>query len=113
MKFKEIILKENSREALDTEFMFEIAAARADEISLIKFIYDFSKQHDIMTAQRLASSIIRRAKSLKRDGKIQFFATKKSFSSMTTEAIFLINKYPSFIEDNVAEEPYEFIYIKL
>lgn len=108
MIIKRIDLKSTSNDAAHTEIMFEVAAARADGCELVRFDIKPNDDSNYPTS-RLYDGVIRVVKSLKQKKLIQFYATGESFSNATTEASFLINKYPDLIE--TAGE--YFVYVKV
>ena len=94
------------------ELRFAVASERAEGTELLRVDIPFSeneKEH-----VKIMSSITKTLKQMKEERLIQFYATKKSFSSATTESQFLLNKYPSVficgITDNMNAD---FVYIKL
>lgn len=105
--YKIIDLKAENIDSMTTEIMFEVAGARADGSELIRLnIYnDEAKLYD---------SAIKLLKNMKQKGLIQFFATEKSFSSGSTEASFLMNKYQDSISiSNDESGAVSFIYVKI
>lgn len=105
--YKIIDLKAENIDSMTTEIMFEVAAARADGNELIRL-----NINNVET--RLYDGAIKLLKNMKQKGLIQFFATEKSFSNGSTEAIFLMNKYQDNISltDNESGEV-SFIYVKI
>ena len=106
MNCKEMILRSNTPDAASTEIMYEIAAARADRLDLIRLSFN----NENVDTNKLFSSAIKLLKMMKQKGSIQFFATEDSFRRSTTEAIFLLNKYADAIQTT---GECKFIYIKL
>jgi hypothetical protein len=108
MIIKRIDLKSTSNDAVHTEILFEVAAARADGCELVRF--DIKPNEDSnYPIERLYDGVLRVVKSLKQKNLIQFYATGESFVNATTEASFLINKYPDLIETTGEY----FVYFKL
>ena len=114
VKCKEILLKSSTKEALETEIMYEIATAKVDKAELVKVDMELehSEKH-IAENAKLISYLIRTLKSMKSDGRIQFFATEDSFAKQTTEAVFLINKYPQYFEIGRLGNGEKSIYVKI
>ncbi len=112
MVLKKILLRSNLPEHLATEIMYEIAAARADGAELIR-IETSTSEDGASVYKKLYSSLIRLLKGMKDDGRIQFFATKDNFDSLSTEAVFLQNKYPTHFESISSEDGKDYLYIKL
>ena len=115
MSYKEINIRSFGADSVATEIMYEIAAARADAVEIIRFNIFYGLDADTMNeGKKIYSSAIRLLKNMKQKGSIQFIATSDSFESGSTESSFLYNKYPSLFESSpVAEEGKSFIYVKL
>ncbi len=109
MKIKYIQLKSGLGDEALTEIMFEIASARAEGAGLLRF--ELNEQDESFS--KLMLYIIRKLKGMKQKGHIQFFATSDSFEKGSTEAIFLMNKYPALFECVNADEIKKYIYVKL
>ena len=110
--YKEIGLRSDIKEKIETEIMYEIASARADDVEFIRL--DIESSADFVKTRKIIATVIRTLKAMKSDGRIQFFATDNNFKSMSTEAIFLINKYPNYFENIHPTKNGElFIYIKI
>ena len=111
MKYKTIKLLGNNSQELNTELAFEIAVAKADGEELIKF--DVQDSDDAAyTATKKLSTIKKLLRTMKDGRKIQFYASADSFEKSSTEAVFLINKYPDIIE-NIPSDQGEYIFVKL
>lgn len=101
----------NGDDAL-VEMRFNIASARAAKAELMRL--DIPYGDDEKEYKKIFNSLTRELKSMKEERLIQFFATKKSFSDHTTEAAFLLNKYPSvFLCGLTDNENAGYIYIKI
>ena len=85
------------------ETLFVIAAARADGASAVCF--EFSEQ-----TTKTVPAVKKALRSLKRRGVIQMLASKDDFENETTEAVFLLNKFP---EIEARSSIGELIYAKL
>ena len=112
MKYKTIKLLGNNSQELSTEAAFEIAVAKADGEELIKFNAQDSEDDASYTATKKIAALKKILRSMKESRKIQFYATAESFDKSSTEAVFLINKYPDILE-NITVNQGEYIYIKL
>ena len=113
MSYKEITLKSQNPSAAFTEIMFEIATARVDSVDLLRInIFEENDIDDSLEQKRFISIIIKYVKSLKQNGVFQFYATADSFRQLTTEAVFLQNKYPEIFSVDKNLEGV-FIYIKI
>lgn len=114
IKCKEILLKSSTKEGLETEVMYEIATAKVDSIELIKIGIKLPDAEDCRAeSNKLISSLIRVLKNMKADGRIQFFATEENFAKQTTEAVFLLNKYPTYFESIKLCSGERNIYVKI
>ena len=106
MVIKYFTLKAAQPDQIFTEIMYEIASARSDRAELVRIDFQAGR------GKKFIDTTIRVLKKMKTEGRIQFFATKDSFSSLNTEAVFLQNKYPEYFASPVSSEG-ELIYIKL
>lgn len=105
--YKIIDLKAENIDSMTTEIMFEVAGARADGSELIRLNINNDEK-------KLSDGAIKLLKNMKQKGLIQFFATEKSFSSGSTEASFLMNKYQDIISlTNNEGGEVSFIYVKI
>ena len=114
MKYKVIELRGKEARDLTTEAMFEIASAKADGLELIRFNIHLLTDGAENLAKKNLKPVIKTLKNMKSTGQIQFFATPESFKTSSTEAVFLINKYPTLfanIDDESETDTY--IYIKI
>ncbi len=110
MKYKELNLIGTEPRDLTTELMFELASARVEDTELVRFNIIISEP----MAKKNVSTITKVLKNMKSSGQIQFFATKESFNSSSTEAVFLINKYPELFENIPATTDVNiYFYVKL
>ena len=109
MKIKNIQIKSIEGDTALTEIMFEIASARAEKIELLRFDLD----DRVEGYSKLLSFVIRKLKNMKQRGQIQFFALDDSFERNSTEAVFLLNKYPEYFENIQVNEPKGYIYVKI
>ena len=112
MKYKTIKLTGNNSQQLNTEAAFEIAVAKADGAELVRFDIQDSPDETGYSTRKKVSALEKIMRSMKESRKIQFYATNESFTKSSTEAVFLINKYPDVFE-NIPDNSSEYIYIKL
>ncbi len=111
MKYKNYRLTSETGSSVSTELMFEIASARVSGIELIRFELP---KNDEKRAGKLRAAVLRILRMMKGRGQIQFFATEDAFSSSTTEAQFLLNKYPELTEEfSAVDAEAHRIYVKL
>ena len=111
MILKEITLRANLPDDINTEILYEIASARADGAELVR-VNIHNSESFVLPFNKRFSSLVRTLKNIKATGRIQFYATKDGFKTHNTEAVFLQNKYPQLLEISLKEED-NFIYIKL
>ena len=95
MNCKKCALDYMKPDYLMTELRFNIAAARAEKMELIYL--ELVAEED-RVRRRQYTSVLVRLRELKREGVIQFFAAEGDFSDSTTEAVYLLNKYPELSE---------------
>jgi hypothetical protein len=113
MKYKELNLRADLPEQINTELLFEIASARAEGTELI-CINIFNEEKKYSFPQKQRSVLIKLIKNLKSEGRIQLFATSDSFRNQTTESYFLQNKYPEIFDSTSKRYLNEnAVYIKL
>ena len=111
MKYKEIRLRSMSADKIKTERMYEVATAHISGVELLRFNID--KSETDTQYKKIFSAAIKVLKAMKSDGAIQFFATPALLESASTEAQFLLNKYPEQFEPMPNESESEgFIYVR-
>lgn len=111
MIYKIIQLNSRLYASIRTEIMYEIASAHVAGIELLRI--NIKKDEQGVLHKRAMTSLIRCLKSMKSAGTIQFFATAESFEQGSTEAQFLINKYPETFTTLPKESETEcFVYIR-
>ena len=115
MYYREITIKEYNSEEIETELMFLTAVARVDGIELIRLNILCSEEERNATSSKNPSvKISKLLKTMKQKGSIQFFASAHSFATSSTEAVFLMNKYPDVFSEEIGKTSgEEFYYIKL
>ena len=106
--YLDINLAGTCRAELDTEVKFNIASARADGVELVRLGLPLSR--DDRNNSRLLCCLVKVLRSMIRDGAIQFYETDEGFTTSTTEAKFLDNKYSEFIIPS--NNDYKYIYVK-
>ena len=113
MIYKEITLASIERTSIDTELMYEIATARADGVELLRIFISSDPTDERRAPHKISANLIRRLKILKESGLIQLYADKRDFSVMSTQAHFLINKYPQLFDVMPSDEGNEYFYVKI
>lgn len=112
MSYKEINLQNYSAKEIKTEIMFEVVSERVSGTELLKI--NIRKADDERTYLRAVATVHRMLKQMKQRGAIQFFATPKSFSENSTEAKYLLNKYPEMLSNPQDESEAEtFVYVRI
>ena len=88
---------------LFTEIMFDTARAKSEGTELVRF--DFCDE-----SEKLFANAIKVFKLIKKKGRIQLYAFSRDFETQTTEAKYLLNKYPDISLDSCGKE---FAYVKI
>ncbi len=96
-----------SQNLLETEIRFYIASARASGDYLIVFYLSL----DEGAFQKQKAFALKEFKTMKKEGRIDFFADDAAFKSGSAEASYLKNKFPG-IEELVSENNF-FLIVKL
>ena len=90
--------------------MYEVASAHAAGVELLRINI---KKDDAAGYKRATTALLKCLRSLKSSGMIQFFATAESFNTGSTEAQFLINKYPEQFElTPIESDECGFVYVR-
>jgi hypothetical protein len=97
MVYSTIELKVKKSDGIAPEIMFSVASERVAGTELLRF--DLPNDEDETIERRLMTQAQRTLKEMKGRGAIQLYATRDSFEALTTEAQYLINKYPELFED--------------
>ena len=114
MSYKLVEIKGRGASSAITEILFELATAKTERVELIRFnITPDADAAEQGNAKKLLSSVLRRLKDMKQSGKIQVYATNTSFESSSTEAVFLLNKYPDLLADIDSAEGSEYVIVKI
>ena len=92
MKFVTLTPTSSAASALETEIMFSVASARAQEIDFLRIDLLGERAAGIRSA---AAKILR---SLKKQGRIQLFVDARELCGSSTEAQYLTNKYPDILD---------------
>ena len=96
MKYTRFQLVYMPTDRLMTELRFDIASARALGSELVRLEL---APEDAKVRARLRTSVLVRLRTLKKEGVIQFFASERDFAEESTEAVYLLNKYPELEAD--------------
>ena len=92
MEYSTYVINPGTPDALTTEVMFNIATERAADQKLIKF--DIAPTHNDEAVKKTLLAVSKILKKLKKQGRIELFATPDDFIQSTTEAKYVHNKYP-------------------
>lgn len=89
MKFVTLTPTSQGTSTLETEIMFSVASARAQEIEFLKI--DFSADN----GEQIKAAALKQLRALKKQGRIQLFVVAEDIHGSSTEAQYLVNKYPN------------------
>ena len=110
MNCKTIIPEGKSTEALVTELRYTVATTRAEGGELLMISIPETGDGQAKKTRALATRIL---KTMKKEGLIQFYATKESFDSSSTEAKFLLNKYSHVFSESHNPISANILYVKI
>ena len=96
MNCKSFSIEYMPTDRLMTELRFDLASARALGCELARLEL---APEDAGVRARLRTSVLVRLRTLKKEGVIQFFACERDFEEESTEAVYLLNKYPELEAD--------------
>ena len=114
MSYKIVEIRGRGVSSAMTEILFELATAKSERVELIRFnITPEADDTEHGYAKKLVLSIQRRLKDMKQLGKIQVYATRASFESSSTEAVFLLNKYPDILAETCLVDNSEYVIVKI
>ena len=91
MNCKSFLIEQMPADRLMLELRFDLASARALDFELVRFEL---AAEDAKVRARIRTSIMVRLRTLKKEGVIQFYASERDFAEESTEAVYLLNKYP-------------------
>lgn len=107
--FSETELVGSCQAELDTEIKFSIASVEYDGAELM--LFKIKKSEDEKDNSRLTFCALKTLRTLKKQGKIQFFVTDGDISEGGTEVSYLLNKYPDKLA--LKYEGYSLVFVKL
>lgn len=92
MKIFTHTLENTAPEDIGTEIRFVIASARAcgNELIYVKIESEIDG--------KVSTALLKHLKTIKKQGRIDFFAGKDAFADINREASYLINKFPDVVE---------------
>ena len=88
MKYVTLTPTASASSTLETEIMFAVASARAQGIEFLKIDISADKESG------MKSAVAKHLRQLKKQGRIQLFVDVRDLHGTSTEAQYLINKYP-------------------
>ena len=88
-------LKNDNYEQLCVEIRYLVASARATDGELVSFRLNFNEEN----ISKASFTVVKILRALKKEGKIDFFASGEDFLRGSAEASYLINKFPNIIRD--------------
>ena len=102
----------SNQSEISTEIKFLLASARFDGVELLRFVYETNETD--REAKRLYNITLKVLRSLRARKSIQFFVLPEGFAESTTEAEFLLNKYPEhFAAPPALKENESEFYVKI
>lgn len=105
MKICEYALLGANQNEISTELKFHLASSRFDGAQLMKFVY--STNDTDREATKMRNIVIKVLRSLRAKKIIQFFVMPESFDEGSTEAAFLLNKFPDYFSKQVSQNSEE------
>ncbi len=106
MSYITYIIDNPEDKAADTYLSFNIATTRSMNLSLMKLIFqdpDFEKSESLFIAC---------LKKFKKKNMIDFFVTANDISSATSEAAYLMNKFPE-LQSEIIDAKGNYIFVKI
>ena len=110
MDFKEISLELSEPNSFITELKFEIATARAEGAQVLRV---GTQTIDKENNEKLHKQLTKSLRAMKQKGTIQFYAFSEGFLRHSTEAVFLMNKYPDYFDNSQQLEGEDVLFIKI
>ncbi len=111
MDFKRMGLASSDAEDFITALKFEVATARCERVQILRV--DLCESAGDEEAGKFFAYVSKVLRSMKQKGIIQFFASPESFRRHSTEAVFLLNKYPEYVDEGSLGEKENYLFIKL
>ena len=94
MKILKHIMKSAIAEQITTEIRFVVASARASGYELLSLYLENKDDNE----NKISTALLKCLRAMKKEGRIDFFASKEAFLDGRTEASYLINKFPEITE---------------
>ena len=110
MEYRRFDIQGNDADTLYTEILYALAVARTEGESLVRLVITPEEDTD---AGKLSLAAARHLRRLKKEKKIGVFVLSAELSSDSTEAAYLLNKYPSLDKEGIEPLAVADVYIKL
>lgn len=110
MEYRRFDIQGNDADTLYTEILYALAVARTEGESLVRLVITPEEDAD---AGKLSLAAARHLRRLKKEKKIGVFVLSAELSSDSTEAAYLLNKYPSLDKEGTEPLAVADVYIKL
>lgn len=98
-----------NRIELNTELRFIFASAKVDGVEILKI--DLPTLNNDKDNARLNGCVIKVLRTLKKENVIEFYVNREGFAANSTEAIYLLNKFPEYINGDLSDT--SSIYVKI
>jgi hypothetical protein len=80
----------------NTELNYYIASARADKADLVSFVYAEGMTEE--TKAKLMQNVSKSLRRIRAQGRLDFFVSGNDFNESSTEAQYVLNKFPEYME---------------
>ena len=110
MEYRRFDIQGNDADTLYTEILYAVAVAKTEGKELIRLVIRPKEDADPEKVSVAAQKHLRR---LKREKKIDVCVRTADLLSESTEAAYLLNKYPLLEKEDVAEEACADVFLKL
>ena len=105
MRYDTFTLTSSNQSIAETEILYSIASARANQMDFLKLILNLDQ------GEKIATNTTRVLKSLKKQGRIELYISSDELGGDSTEAEYLRNKFPEIC--NIRNENETSIIIKI
>ena len=106
MNYLEFDLNGLDTKELTAKLSFDIATSRASGFPLIKFVFN-----ELM-GDKFKKALTARLRDMKKNGRIELFASSDDFLNKTTGAEYLLNKFPT-LKDQAMKESDIYFYVRI
>lgn len=108
MPYRRFDINGRDTDTLYTELLYAIAVAKTEGASLLRLVLFCEEE---INGERLALAEGKHLRRLKREGRIRLFVYADAIGEDTTEAAYLLNKYPTLAEEGRVSEALTDAYI--